>query len=117
MIRYTIAAGLLNLVAASAFAHGKLAQATPASNAEATTAPKEVRLQFNEPLEAAFSTITVTPAGKSDTLGDKATVDAADPKALVLALPALASGEYKVRWSVMTRDGHKTKGDYSFKVK
>ena len=43
--------------------------------------------------------------------------DRADPKSLSTQLPALSAGQYLVRWSTMTRDGHKVMGEYRFKVK
>jgi methionine-rich copper-binding protein CopC len=32
-------------------------------------------------------------------------------------LPALPSGRYRVFWTVVARDGHRTEGDFSFRVK
>jgi methionine-rich copper-binding protein CopC len=45
------------------------------------------------------------------------TVDKADPTVMTAPLPPLSSGEYHIQWSTMTHDGHKAKGEVTFKVK
>jgi copper resistance protein C len=101
----------------SAWAHATLESATPAKDAEVTAAPKEIALQFNERLEAAFSSARlVDSTGKVVTTG-RATLDATDPSVMKLAVPALAPGKYKVEYVGVGHDGHRRKGDYSFTVK
>lgn len=100
---------------APAFGHGKLAASQPAAGAVLAKAPKELRLSFNERLEAPFSKVKLT--GTQPVALPKATVDKADPKTMTVALPPLASGKYHVEWSAVTSDGHKTKGAYDFIVK
>ncbi len=101
----------------SAWAHATLKSATPAKDAEVTTAPKEIALQFNEKLEAAFSHAKVVDSAGKEVTTDKATLDAADPSVMKLALPALPAGTYKVEYVGVGHDGHRRKGDYSFTVK
>ncbi|RYD96234.1 MAG: copper resistance protein CopC, partial [Sphingobacteriales bacterium] len=86
-------------------------------DAEVTTAPKEISLQFNEKLEAAFSTAKVVDSTGKEVSTDKATLDAADPSVMKLAVPALSAGKYKVEYVGIGSDGHRRKGDYSFTVK
>lgn len=101
----------------SAWAHAGLQSAIPAKDAEVTTAPKEITLQFNEKLEAAFSNAKlVDSTGKEVTTG-KATLDASNPSVMKLAVPALSAGKYKVEYVGVGHDGHRRKGDYSFTVK
>ena len=101
----------------SAWAHATLKSALPAKDAVVTTAPKEISLQFNENLEAAFSNARlVDSTGKVITAG-KATLDAADPSLMKLSVPALAPGKYKVEYVGVGHDGHRRKGDYAFTVK
>jgi copper resistance protein C len=103
--------------ATPAWAHATLKSATPAKDAEAAAAPKEIALQFNERLEAAFSSARlVDSTGKVVTTG-RATLDATDPSVMKLAVPALAPGKYKVEYVGVGHDGHRRKGDYSFTVK
>ena len=113
------AAGLLLAAAFStaAQAHAKLESSSPKANAVVTPAPKEVRLQFNEPLEIAFSKVKVMDAKGAEVAPLKADLDKANPKVMVAALPALHAGPYRVQWTTLTRDGHKVKGEFSFQVK
>jgi methionine-rich copper-binding protein CopC len=36
---------------------------------------------------------------------------------MVATLPSLQSGQYRVQWSTVTHDGHKTRGEFSFRVR
>lgn len=101
----------------SALAHAGLQTSIPAKDAEVAAAPKEITLQFNEKLEAAFSSAKlIDSTGKQVTI-EKATLDAANPSVMKLAVPALPSGKYKVEYVGVGHDGHRRKGDYSFTVK
>ena len=106
-----------SLGATGAWAHAKIDTAEPAANSELAIAPKVIKLHFNEKLEPAFSKIELLDAKNLAIKLPKAAVDQADPKTMSAQLPVLNSGQYLVRWSTMTHDGHKAKGDYRFKVK
>lgn len=106
----------LAFFATEAAAHAVLVTSLPAANASLTPAPAQVELHFNEGLEQKFSSVTLADAhGKSvaKASGDASTTD---PSVLRLVLPKLAPGEYTVVWSAMTRDSHRTKGHYLFRV-
>ena len=99
-----------------AFAHAKPEHQSPA--AETTvSAPKEVRLDFNETLEPAFSLLTVYNTKNQAVSTARASVDEATHKTLSVPLPTLPAGLYTVRWAAVGPDGHRTKGSYSFSVK
>ena len=40
-----------------------------------------------------------------------------DGRLLEVTVPPLTSGRYRVYWSVIARDGHRTEGDFRFRVK
>jgi methionine-rich copper-binding protein CopC len=101
----------------AAWAHPTLQGSTPAKDAELTRTPKEVTLQFNEKLEAAFSNIKVLDEAGKTVSTDKATLAAADPSVMKVAVPPLAPGKYIVQFTAVGQDGHRRKGDYSFAVK
>jgi methionine-rich copper-binding protein CopC len=101
----------------SAWAHATLKSATPAKGAEVTAVPKEISLQFNEKLEAAFSNARLVDSTGKEVTTSKAILDAADPSVMKLAVPALTAGTYKVEYFGVGHDGHRRKGDYSFTVK
>ena len=100
-----------------AYAHAKLEGSIPKANAIVASAPKEVRLQFNEPLEMAFSKIKLVDGKGAAIQPLKVDLDQANAKVMVASLPALPPGAYRVQWTTLTRDGHKVKGEFSFQVK
>ncbi|WP_024974060.1 copper homeostasis periplasmic binding protein CopC [Ralstonia pickettii] len=99
------------------FAHGKLESVEPAAGSSVSTVTSPLRMTFNEELEPAFSTAHVTDAKGNAVSTEKAKVDNTNPRSLTVNVPKLAAGTYSVEWSVMTHDGHKTKGRYNFTVK
>jgi methionine-rich copper-binding protein CopC len=103
--------------ATSAWAHAGLQSSIPEKDAEIAAAPKEITLQFNEKLEAAFSNAKLVDSTGKEVTTKKATLDAADPSVMKLPVPALSPGKYKVEYVGVGHDGHRRKGDYSFTVK
>ena len=119
-IRQLLAICVLTLAgtaAAPAFAHAKLVSAEPRAASQLDAAPREIRLHFNEALEPAFSTIALSDASQAEIALPAAAPDKADASTLVVALPVLRAGSYRVRWTAMTHDGHKTKGEFGFQIK
>lgn len=113
----TVACITLGAASALAHAHAKIASSQPAANSELTSTPTEIRLQFNEALEPAFSKIELVDAKQAPVALPKVALDKADPKVMVTPVPALTPGQYEVRWSAMSRDGHKTEGHFAFALK
>lgn len=107
-----LAAAALLGAAAPALAHAHLHMSDPAANAT-VAAPKVLHLMFSEKLEAKFSTVEVAAAGKPVAVTVKASGETleATPKS------ALKAGAYTVTWKVLSVDGHKSQGSYSFTVK
>ncbi len=100
----------------AARAHAYLKRADPAVGSTLAASPSQVRIWFDAELEPAFSTIAVRGAG--GVVGDeRARVDSRDPKLLAMSVPPLARGTYEVTWSVVTRDGHRTSGNYHFTIR
>ncbi len=112
-----IASLLLTLWTAAAGAHAFPERSEPRVGAVLWTAPAEVRIWFDGNIEPAFSRVTVTDAaGQRIDRGDPH-VDPQNRRLLQVGLPPLAPGVYKVTWSVLAVDGHRTQGDYKFTVK
>jgi len=109
---------LIGLAAAAlatpATAHAFLKHASPGAGAVVANAPKEIALEFSEPLEPAFSGIEV-----SDTAGHN--VEAArtviQDGSMHVVLNPLPAGSYRVVWRAVSVDSHRTEGSYSFTVK
>jgi len=88
----------------------------PRVGATVASAPN-VRIWFDGALEPAFSSLKVQNAsGQRVDKGDSR-VNPSDATILEVSLSALSSGVYRVIWSVVARDGHKTEGDFTFTVK
>ena len=103
--------------ASSAFAHAKLQTSTPANGATLSAAPSELRFEYNEAVEPAMSSVKLVGPDSKPVTTDKAEVSKDDDKVLLVKVPKLPAGAYRVEWSTMGHDGHHTKGTVSFTVK
>jgi methionine-rich copper-binding protein CopC len=104
------------LVTSTAFAHAHLVSSEPAANAE-VGAPAAVTIHFTEPLEPAFSTITLADTSGKAAAPAASQVDKDDARVMRLPLPQLSAGRYAVHWIAVATDGHRTQGDFAFIVK
>ncbi|WP_250453011.1 copper resistance protein CopC [Caballeronia sp. ATUFL_M2_KS44] len=112
--RAACALGLVWSVAASAHVFPR----TQVPAAGATVAPPaEVRIDFDGPLEPAFSSLVVDDASGKQVNIAKSGVDAQHQEAMAVALPPLQPGHYTVHWVAVASDGHRTHGNYGFDVK
>jgi copper resistance protein C len=82
-----------------------------------TVSPTQVRVWFDSNLEPAFSTIMVHNANNEMVDKRDGRVDTANPTLLQVSLPKLPPGIYRVMWNVVSRDGHRTTGDFTFTIK
>ena len=106
------------LTAAGASAHAHLQQQLPAANTVVNASPQALTLNFSEGIETQFSGVTLTgPQQKIITLGKPVRSDSNKAQLTVPVEQALTPGEYTVNWHVVSVDGHKTKGQYTFTVK
>jgi methionine-rich copper-binding protein CopC len=101
-----------------AFAHAHLQTAVPAPDGVVSVAPDALQLKFSEGLELAFTGVTLkAPDATAVPLG-QATLAPGDDTTLVVPLTRhLTAGKYGVTWHALSKDGHKTHGDYTFTVK
>ncbi len=115
-------AGLLTLLwlgvgVHRAAAHAFPERAVPGAGATLRAAPPQVRIWFDGAIEPAFSRLRVTTTGGERVDRGDSQVDPQDPRLLQITLPALSPGVYRVFWSALAVDGHRTEGDYTFTVK
>ncbi|WP_455424759.1 CopC domain-containing protein YobA [Dryocola sp. LX212] len=118
--RILAAAAFFAAIAASpaAFAHAHLKHQYPAADAAVTAAPQALTLDFSEGIEPNFSGVAVTGPGQATVKTGAVKRNEKDNKQLIVPLEeSLKPGDYKVDWHVVSVDGHKTKGNYSFSVK
>jgi copper resistance protein C len=107
---------LAAVVPAAAFAHAFLDHAVPAVGSTVTAAPKEVQLFYTQQLEPAFTGATIADASGQPITSAAAAVDPQNPMELVLKLPPLTPGHYKVSWHALSVDTHRTEGSFSFDI-
>jgi methionine-rich copper-binding protein CopC len=101
----------------AALAHTKLEKSQPAANSVVSPAPAQVRLQFSDPLELPFSKVKLVDEKGAVREPSKIAADPTDAKALIATTPGLHAGAWRVQWSTVTRDGHKVRGEFGFRVK
>ncbi|MFY0401688.1 copper homeostasis periplasmic binding protein CopC [Pantoea dispersa] len=101
-----------------ALAHAHLKTPVPADNAVVERAPQQLTLTFTEDIEPAFSGVVLINAQQQPVALEKAQLNPQQHDQLIVPIAQpLASGQYQVNWHVLSVDGHKTKGSYSFSVK
>jgi copper resistance protein C len=99
-------------------AHAKLATESPLSNAVLLASPNELALTFSEAIELGFSQVTLMDSNKNPITIAKPRLDEHNPNQVRIQLPQpLGADIYEVQWHVLSVDGHKTSGSYSFTVK
>jgi len=105
------------LVTGPLWGHQSLVKARPAAGAELGTPPRFLRLDFREPLQAAFTRITLIGP---DSLGvDLGPLRIEGDSALTAMVPVpgtLPAGRYRVDWRTTGADGHAVSGAYEFIV-
>jgi copper resistance protein C len=108
------AAGLL--MAFQVSAHAKLESTTPKADATVSS-PKLIQVHFSEAIETKLSALTLAGSdGKAISI--MSMNEAKEPATLsIMPNATLAPGKYKATWKVVSDDGHKTKGAFSFTVK
>jgi putative copper export protein/methionine-rich copper-binding protein CopC len=116
------AAALLLLVLFASFppavsAHQRLLGTEPTRDAVAGEAPRELRLRFYEPVQLAFTRIElIGPDGRPVTLGTPRVAPDTSSLLIVPIEGPLQAGEFTVRWSTASRDGHPVREEYSFQI-
>jgi methionine-rich copper-binding protein CopC len=99
------------------WAHAFPDHSDPKVGATLNSSPTMVRIWFDSDLEPSLSKITVHNANDKTVDKGDSRVDATDPKLLEVSVPTLPPGQYRVIWHVVSKDGHRTNGDFTFKVK
>ena len=113
-----IAVLFLGMSFQQAFAHAHLKDQLPAEGAAVEQVPESITLNFSEGIEINFTKVSIVGPKSQNIKTGKAALDPAnDTKVIVPIEDKLATGKYDVNWSVVSVDGHKTKGTYSFTVK
>lgn len=107
---------LLMLVgwASPALAHAELDSTVPADGSSVDVMPRAVVLRFTEGIRAPAAVTVVGPSGREVTAGDPVTLGPALSQKLSPRTDG--SGQYAVRFQVMSDDGHLVYGATTFTV-
>jgi methionine-rich copper-binding protein CopC len=98
-------------------AHSRLVRSDPPARAVLDTAPKELKLWFNEAVEPAFAKIWIDPEqGAQIALISHG--DSSDQRLLIVTLPDnLPAGPVNIGYHVLSVDGHTVEDKLSFTIK
>jgi copper resistance protein C len=108
--------GLGLVLAGQAEAHAHLQSAFPADKSVVASA-EEIDLTFSEALNLKFSGLElIGPDNKAVAIGEPMLMDN-DTMLMVPLTGDFVAGQYRVEWHVLSADGHKTKGSYTFTIK
>lgn len=116
MKRLTTAALLAVLAllgtAPTAWAHTELTSSNPAEGAQVATPPTALTLTFNEPVDPAAATVTVT--GTDGTAWTVGPITAADTTLTVPVTAAGQAGQYTIDYRIISADGDPVRGAVKF---
>ncbi len=102
------------LPARRAEAHAIVVGSKPAANGKVAQGPLEILLQFNSRIQIDLSRVDlVDPAGKVSALS---IAEGSASGSLAARARADAVGRWKLRWQVLSADGHITRGEIPFVV-
>jgi methionine-rich copper-binding protein CopC len=96
-------------------AHAIVIRSSPAADAVMPAGDVPIHLQFNSRIDRDRSKVTlVGPSGTEQRLTPAA---ASPPDALDAEAKGLSAGAWRLRWQVLSVDGHITRGDIPFSVR
>ena len=100
-----------------AAAHSRLVKSDPPARAVLATAPKELKLWFNEGVEPAFAKVWIVPAqGAQIALTSRG--DSSNPRLLIATLPDhLPAGPVNIGYHMLSVDGHVVEDKLVFTIK
>jgi copper resistance protein C len=108
----------VGLSSQQALAHAHLKIESPAADTTIGSVPEVLTLGFSEGIELNFSSVKVIGPDNNAVKTGELKLDPVNNTQLILPIDhALMAGKYHVLWHVVSVDGHKTKGTYSFTVK
>jgi methionine-rich copper-binding protein CopC len=98
-----------------ASAHSFPDSESPSAGQKIASAPTEVTINFDAPIEKLFAKLEVTGAdGANQAAGAPQVSD--DGRRLSVKVGALKPGDYLVKWAVVCIDTHHTQGSYTFSI-
>ncbi|HSX22085.1 MAG TPA: copper resistance protein CopC [Gaiellaceae bacterium] len=100
---------------AASFAHASLRHESPSFKQRLSVSPRQVVLQFDQPVVALPNAIQVLTLKGKNVAGPARAISS--QRELVASLPRLPKGPYTLRWQAVSNDGHIVSGVYTFGVR
>lgn len=115
--RMLLAAALFLGLASHAWAHALLDYSIPKVGSVITNSPKKILICFTTDLKLHGSSIKVLNAKGKQVDKKDSHCDPHDWAKLIVSLPKLPPGVYRVYWHAMAVDNHPTQGRFKFTIK
>ena len=113
----SVALLLLAVLPAVVLAHGMLKSSTPSAGSRLRVAPRQLRLDFTEPPELTFTTVSLFgPRGGAVTLGPIQYAGDARRSIVMPIQGVLPTGTYTVMWKMAGADAHPVQGRFTFTI-
>ena len=103
------------LIPAIAYSHVGVVESSPPVDGVITTSPEKITVNFGGSIEPAFSKIEVFDP-KDEKVSTKCRFLEEDSVIESDLQENLSPGVYKVKWKVMSLDGHTLKGEFNFTI-
>lgn len=98
-------------------AHAYIKKSTPLENETVKKAPSEVTIKFDESIQPAFHSIQVFDSNGSRVDQKNGRIDPKQPSILKSELKKnLPNGSYRIKWKVVSSDGHPVEGVIPFQI-
>jgi copper resistance protein C len=101
-------------LATPASAHNNLVSSTPAENATVQNSPASIELVFDKPVQKGEGFNTVSVTGPDRTGWKTGEVDVSGNKATASLGELGPAGEYRVKYRIVSADGHPVTGEVPF---
>ena len=106
----------LTFIPGIASAHAILESSSPEASALLASSPKEIRLDFDEQVEATLGDVRVYDSEQREVSKSNTVRSASDASVVTAEVPTLKNGVYVVVWRVVSADGHPVTGAFPFEI-
>ncbi|MCX6515473.1 MAG: copper resistance protein CopC [Actinobacteria bacterium] len=121
-LRRIVGAAIASTALALAFipgiasAHAILESSSPEASALLASSPKEIRLDFDEQVEATLGDVRVYDSEQREVSKSNTVRSASDASVVTAKVSTLKNGVYVVVWRVVSADGHPVTGAFPFEI-
>lgn len=115
VVCFSMIAGVFS-ASGSARAHAILDSSNPAPSSVLPESPEEIRLDFNEKVEATLGEVRLFDSDQKEIEIDEPVRSSSDASVVMTSLPMLEDGVYVVVWRVVSSDGHPATGAFPFEI-